>query len=94
MSLFKERANNSKLVIALPNEIINYKNQIKELSASSNVTAEFNKLKNEHASCMDVLSELEEQSIRLKGDIKKLKAENTRLKKKLTAMESSQAEQS
>jgi len=94
MSLFKERANNSKLVIALRNEIINYKNQIKELSTSSNLTAEFNKLKDEHANCMDVLSELEEQLIRLKGDIKKLKAENTRLKKKLTAMESSQAEQS
>jgi predicted nucleic acid-binding Zn-ribbon protein len=94
MSLFKERANNNKLVIALRNEIINYKNQIKELSASAsselsgNLSAELDALKSEHSQCMDMLTDLEDQLVKNKTEMKKIKSENTRLKKKLASFES------
>ncbi len=93
MSLFKERANNNKLVIALRNEIINYKNQIKELSAaasselSENLSSELNALKSEHSQCMDMLTDLEDQLVKNKAEVKKLKSENTRLKKKVGSSE-------
>lgn len=93
MSLFKERANNNKLVIALRNEIINYKNQIKELSAaasselSENLSSELNALKSEHSQCMDMLADLEDQLVKNKTEMKKVKSENTRLKKKLASFE-------
>ena len=93
MSLFKERANNSKLVIALRNEIINYKNQIKELSSQasskldSSVASELNELKNKHSKCMERLSKLEDQLIKTKAELKKVKSENTRLKKKVASLE-------
>tara|TARA_Y100000034_G_C6828841_1_gene373989 strand:+ start:649 stop:939 length:291 start_codon:yes stop_codon:yes gene_type:complete len=95
MSLFKERASNAKLVIALRNEIINYKNQIKELSnaTSSDVSSELDKLKAEHAQRMETLADLEGRLTKTKADIKKLKSENTRLKKKLQALETAQQEQ-
>ena len=92
MSLFKERANNSKLVIALRNEIITYRNKIKELESSSSpdLTQELAQADLKLKECLDSCSNLKIELAESKAELKKIRSENTRLKKKVASLESSE----
>lgn len=81
MSLFKERTLNAKKVIMLQNEINSLKTKL--ASATAVDTSEIDSLKSEiqniKAACALHLEEIKV----LKAELKKVKSENTRLKKKL-----------
>ena len=87
MSLFKERTLNAKKVIMLQNEINSLKTKL--ASATTVDTSEIDSLKSQlsekEAACALHLEELKS----LKAELKKVKSENTRLKKKLAEEPSS-----
>lgn len=88
MSLFKERAVNAKKVIALQNEIFSLKKQLKENSnlAQCQNCASLEEMLEESLAAKEVV-EAELKSV--KGELKKLRSENTKLNKKLSTPEES-----
>jgi hypothetical protein len=89
MSLFKERAASGKRVIALQNEIIALKNKISSASTgeASISQDQLDELVLANENNATKISLLEEGNSSLKTEVKKLKSENTRAKKKLAAAE-------
>ncbi len=87
MSLFKERAASAKKVIALQNEIIALKNSLTKLKdgVDSSIKNELEALKQEHSQCLTEINNQKELVLALKAELKKVKSENTRTKKKLLA---------
>ena len=81
MSLFKERTANAKKVIALQNEINSLKSK---LAASKAVSSDHSSLEKELSETKGLIQALEEQLSQLKADLKKVRSENTRLKKKVS----------
>ena len=85
MSLFKERANNAKKVIALQNEIFSLKNQLNQKSAPADCP-----------DCLKIESALKEALLKVdalsaelkstKSDLKKSRSEVTRLNKKVSSL--------
>ena len=101
MSLFKERVASSKKIVALENEIISLKQHLAstrpvkdDTKALASLKAELSDLKVSHATCETKLLESQalfeaavEEVSDLKADLKKVRSENTRLKKKLKSPE-------
>lgn len=80
MSLFKERTANAKKVIALQNEINSLKSK---LIASQSVSCDHSALEVELANSKALVEDLKAQVAQMKADLKKVRSENTRLKKKV-----------
>jgi hypothetical protein len=80
MSLFKERTANAKKVIALQNEINSLKSK---LNASQTVSCDHSALEQELAESKALIQTLKDQVSQIKSDLKKVRSENTRLKKKV-----------
>lgn len=87
MSLFKERQASSKKLVALQNEIISLKLQLSQTKTSSKDCQDCSTLKSEIADLKELLElsqkELSEIQSDHKAELKKLKSEITRLKKKI-----------
>ena len=87
MSLFKERQASSKKLIALQNEIISLKLQLSQTKGSSSKCEDCDSLRSELAELKELLDisqkELSDAQADHKAEVKKLKSENTRLKKKI-----------
>lgn len=87
MSLFKERQASSKKLVALQNEIIALKLQLSESKKSSKDCQDCASLKTELDDCKELLDlsqkELSDLKSEHKAELKKLKSELTRLKKKI-----------
>ena len=81
MSLFKERTANAKKVISLQNEIHSLKTKLQE-SQKQQVSCDHESLV---SSLHNQVATLEKQVSDLKSDLKKVRSENTRLKKKVSS---------
>lgn len=80
MSLFKERTANAKKVISLQNEINSLKSKI---NASQAPSCDHSALEQDLAEAKLLIQTLEDQISQIKSDLKKVRSENTRLKKKV-----------
>jgi|11BtaG_2_1085332.scaffolds.fasta_scaffold00001_132 chromosome segregation ATPase len=101
MSLFKERVASSKRIVALENEIISLKQQLTSNRAASQGTkniaslkdaiaklqSDYDKCKAELLDSQNLFEVAIQEMADLKSDLKKIRSENTRLKKKLKAPE-------
>jgi hypothetical protein len=91
MSLFRERAASAKKVVSLQNEIITLKNALRT-QKDDKPSKETEALDRSNAEALLKVDQLEDLVSSLKAENKKVRGENTRLKKKLLKERAQQAE--